>query len=205
MGVGRALFQALSTAIRQDVTNSDIFRRPQLGPGSTQNYCNAQDGLGHDIVVLSQVGWTCTNPYSQRRSSHHRACKGNGHMVWDAANTTVWRAMRPGATMVAKIKSGFAVYVEMYHHHDRNMGSAIFTVGNQTTVVDTCCPTDCLGKSLPGQGFTFLKLVATNVYSESISIFAAPSNTSSCQSSNLPYQLDLFSIIVVDKPTWQTL
>ena len=210
-GAARARGTAISTR------GSPVATWPKSHTMRRRTWCFSQDGRSPAISPVSHSPeWVLIDPDTGKPPQTQRdgpmaapACVQNKHRHRIA--TSVWRATAPGAKMTFHIPHSSSLSAELYHHHSHRMGSLQVKIeGVVSTVLDTCCPTHCL-RQFPNQGFTFLRLIATDIYKVGahvgfstaaaghlrVEVVALPSNESSCAPSNIssPYQLDLFSLM----------
>jgi hypothetical protein len=206
--IGKAVAQAVARDEARALPARD--RSPTLSGDARQSAtCMAQDGFGAPIVPTQATDWRVVDPKPNHLSKSDCMDAGGAAAAAEKEKSqaaTVWRAMRPGATMVVRLPPAHSIFAEFYHHHSLQMGTALFSGTTWSTSIDTCCPHHCLGNALPGQGFTYRRLVAQGLDGtaggESVTITALPSNASSCRpADDSRYQLDLFGLIAVDEET----
>lgn len=202
--LGCIISRAILRVVRNGGTINGTAAAVRSPPRASSSWCASQDGHAARIAPSVVSGWSIVDPRPHAAEKSGRACSGNADAnarEWNALST-VWRAHRPGAKIAVSTPPATEVTLEMYFHHDLNMGTAHVSVDGRTVArVPTCCTTDCV-PSAPGQGFTFRVPVATGLapVAHEVTIIAEPSNASMCaaQAAARNYQLDLFSVIATN-------
>ena len=202
--LGCIISRAVLRAARNGGTHNGTAAAARSPARASSNWCVSQDGHAPDIAPSVARGWSVVEPRPHAANQSRRHCDGNKESNARERNalSTVWRARGPGAKLVVSTPPATEVSLEMYHHHDLNMGTAHVSVDGRTVArLPTCCATDCV-PSAPGQGFTFRLPVATGLACvvHEVTIVAEPSNASMCaaKAAARNYQLDLFSVIATN-------